>query len=122
MIVQSLRNHIVASAIHVIYVFSPGSKSVLTTTFTRPSLTGISLHLAMGMVLRDVIFWIIHRLWHVPGVYEHIHKKHHEVVCPGDHHVWTISYMGSGGFCILYMFIHPGDMPYSMDNPEYHVP
>ncbi|KAM7197432.1 fatty acid hydroxylase superfamily protein [Naviculisporaceae sp. PSN 640] len=106
MIFQSLRNHIVATSIHVLYVFSRGGKSVLTDTFATglhmPSWTELATHLAIGVVMRDVVFWTIHRLWHVPGVYELVHAKHHEVVYPGVHHVWTISYMGMVDFVFLY--------------------
>lgn len=49
-----------------------------------------------------MVFWAIHRVWHVRGVYEFVHAKHHEVIHPGEHHVWTISYMGVVDFVFLY--------------------
>lgn len=58
MIMQSLRNHIVASGIHVLYVFFRGGESVLMDTFTRPyhppSLAELAGHLVAGVLMRDV--------------------------------------------------------------------
>jgi len=106
MLVESLLNHAIATIVHVVYVFSRGGESVLTRTFTRPySLPlwrELVSDLVVGLLLRDVLFYIIHRLWHVPGVYEWVHAKHHEVQQPGEHHVWTISYMSVVDFLILY--------------------
>ncbi|KAK0667032.1 fatty acid hydroxylase domain-containing protein 2 [Cercophora samala] len=106
MITHSIRNHIVATLLHVAYVVSRNGKSVLTHTFitpyTYPSWTEIIRDLAIGLLLRDVVFWVIHRVWHLPGVYDMVHAKHHEVLEPGNYHVWTISYMSMVDFVFLY--------------------
>ncbi|KAM7205213.1 fatty acid hydroxylase domain containing protein [Rhypophila sp. PSN 637] len=107
MIVQSLQNHLVATSLHILYVFLLGGGSVLTKTFTppyqTPTWTELITHLTIGIILRDIIFWTIHRLWHSSAwVYNLVHAKHHEVLHPGEHHVWTISYMGVVDFVFLY--------------------
>jgi len=119
MLVDSMRNHVVATGIHVAYVFFNDGKSVLTRTFSSspsdpsssssssfefPSLFEMTTHLVMGLLLRDVVFWIIHRAWHLPILYKAIHAKHHEVVHPAEHHILTISYMSVVDFVFLYGF------------------
>jgi len=106
MMTQSLRNHVVATLIHVAYVMSRGGESVLTRTFARPyhapTWTEVVRDLIIGLLLRDALFWAIHRLWHAPGIYELIHSKHHELTHPGEHHILTISYMSVADFVFLY--------------------
>ncbi|KAK5654709.1 hypothetical protein OQA88_7033 [Cercophora sp. LCS_1] len=106
MILHSLRNHTVATAMHFAYVVFHSGASVLTRTFNRPytppSPFEVITHLLIGLLMRDVIFWSIHRLWHARGVYKWVHKKHHEVRHPAEHHVWTISYMTVVDFVFLY--------------------
>lgn len=107
MLVQSLWNHAAATAVHILYVASRHGESVLTQTFnTRPyklpSWTEVLGQLAVALVLRDVLFYTIHRLWHVPKVYQLIHTKHHEVLYPSKHHIFTISYMSMTDFLFLY--------------------
>ncbi|KAK3312187.1 fatty acid hydroxylase [Apodospora peruviana] len=106
MILLSLRNHIFVTLLHAAYVFINSGHSVLTKTFdspyTPPTLTSVIRDLAIALIFRDVIFWTIHRLWHLPFIYEHVHAKHHEVTHPADHHVWTISYMSVTDFVFLY--------------------
>ena len=108
MIAQSLRNHVVATMIHVVFVMSKGGQSMLTRTFIppyqAPSWAEMVRDLAIGFLLRDIVFWAIHRLWHAPWVYEQVHAKHHEVKYPGNHHIWTISYMSVADFVLLYGF------------------
>ncbi|KAF4627048.1 hypothetical protein G7Y89_g11109 [Cudoniella acicularis] len=87
-LVQSLRNHVVATMVHVAYVASREGESVLTRTFTQPY--GLPLwrevvsDLVVVLLLRDMLFYVIYRLWHVPGVYERVHAKHHEARQSGD--------------------------------------
>ncbi|GJC82118.1 methylsterol monooxygenase 2-2 [Colletotrichum liriopes] len=69
-----------------------------------PSWREFARDLAVGLLLRDAVFYIIHRLWHAPGVYERVHAKHHEIKHPGNHHVLTISYMSVADFMFLYGF------------------
>ena len=106
MVAQSLRNHIVATMVHVAYVMSMRGKSVLARTFIQPyglpPWKELVSDLVIGLLLRDAIFYVIHRLWHTPGIYERVHAKHHEIKYPGSHHVWTISYMSVVGFLFLY--------------------
>jgi sterol desaturase/sphingolipid hydroxylase (fatty acid hydroxylase superfamily) len=106
MVAHSLMNHVVATSVHVTYVMSRGGESVLSRTFTQPyGLPGwkeFASDMMIGILLRDAIFWIIHRLWHTPGIYERVHAKHHEIKYPVNHHVWTISYMTVMDFLFLY--------------------
>ncbi|GKT84975.1 C-4 methylsterol oxidase [Colletotrichum tofieldiae] len=85
-----------------------GGQSMLTRTFIQPyslpSWREFARDLAVGLLLRDAVFYIIHRIWHAPGVYERVHAKHHEIKHPGNHHVLTISYMSVADFMFLYGF------------------
>jgi sterol desaturase/sphingolipid hydroxylase (fatty acid hydroxylase superfamily) len=106
MILQSIRNHCVGAGIHIAYVFYKGGAPVLSSTYARPfimpSLKEIVGDLVMALVLRDAICYLIHRFWHLPGVYEKVHAKHHEITKPGEHHCWTVSYMSVTDFILLY--------------------
>ncbi|KAK2023983.1 fatty acid hydroxylase superfamily protein [Colletotrichum zoysiae] len=108
MLAQSLRNHVVATLTHVAFVVAMGGRSMLTRTFvlpySLPSAAEVARDLAVGLVLRDAVFYVIHRLWHAPGVYRRVHAKHHEIRHPGRHHVLTISYMSVADFMFLYGF------------------
>lgn len=106
MILQSLRNHLIATALHITYVICHDGSSVLTRTFIRPyrtpAMVEFGIHMLIGIFLWDFIFWFIHFVWHLPGIYEWIHAKHHEVKNPREHHVWTISFMSIVDFVFLY--------------------
>ncbi|EFQ28010.1 fatty acid hydroxylase superfamily protein [Colletotrichum graminicola] len=108
MMAQSLRNHVVATLTHVAFVVAMGGQSMLTRTFippySLPSAAEVVRDLAVGLLLRDAVFYAIHRLWHAPGVYKRVHAKHHEIRHPGRHHVLTISYMSVADFMFLYGF------------------
>ncbi|KAK1594893.1 fatty acid hydroxylase superfamily protein [Colletotrichum navitas] len=108
MLAQSLRNHVVATLTHVAFVVAMGGRSMLTRTFippySLPSAAEVVRDLAVGLLLRDAVFYAIHRLWHAPGVYQRVHAKHHEIRHPGRHHVLTISYMSVADFMFLYGF------------------
>ncbi|KAK2019414.1 fatty acid hydroxylase superfamily protein [Colletotrichum eremochloae] len=108
MLVQSLWNHVVATMTHVAFVAASGGRSMLTRTFippySLPSAAEVARDLAVGLVLRDVTFYVIHRLWHAPGVYQRVHAKHHEIRHPTRHHILTISYMSVADFMFLYGF------------------
>ncbi|KAI2615526.1 fatty acid hydroxylase superfamily protein [Hypoxylon sp. NC1633] len=106
MLVQSLWNHFGATMLHVIYVACRGGKSVLTRTFAErpyqlPRWEEMVGHVAVALIMRDVVFYLIHRLWHTPLFYA-VHAKHHEVKQPGNHHILTISYMSMVDFLFLY--------------------
>jgi sterol desaturase/sphingolipid hydroxylase (fatty acid hydroxylase superfamily) len=106
MMLQSIRNHFVGAGIHIAYVLYKGGAPVLSSTYARPfiipSLKEIVGDLIMALVLRDAICYLIHRFWHLPGVYETVHAKHHEILEPGNHHCWTVSYMSMTDFIFLY--------------------
>ena len=106
MIIQSLRNHLIATVIHVAFETWKAGGSVLTRTFilpfTPPSIHEIIRDLTIGLLMRNVMFWAIHRLWHIPGIFKWVHAKHHEVKYPGNYHLWTISYMTVVDFVFLY--------------------
>ncbi|OHW96524.1 fatty acid hydroxylase superfamily protein [Colletotrichum incanum] len=108
MITQSLKNHIVATMVHIAYVIFVGGKSVLTRTFIQPYNLPIWKEfvsdILIGLLLREAIFYVVHRLWHIPGIFERVHAKHHEIKHPANHHVWTISYMSVVDFLFLYGF------------------
>ncbi|KAK1989340.1 fatty acid hydroxylase superfamily protein [Colletotrichum cereale] len=106
MLAQSLLNHIVATLAHVAFVAANSGRSMLTRTFvppySLPSAAEFARDLAVGLLLRDAVFYAIHRLWHAPAVYRAVHAKHHEIRHPGRHHVLTISYMSVTDFMLLY--------------------
>ncbi|KAJ9051771.1 hypothetical protein DSO57_1001529 [Entomophthora muscae] len=47
-----------------------------------PSTFMVLRDLLLSMVLRDMIFYYLHRLFHHPAVYATFHKKHHEFTAP----------------------------------------
>lgn len=107
MLVRSLWNHVVASLVHAVQVIWITGQPVLTRTFIMrpyelPSWKEMLGHILLGLLLRDVIFYAIHKLWHTRKLYKRIHAKHHEVKRPGQHHIWTISYMTAVDFYFLY--------------------
>jgi len=106
MIVESFRNHVVATAMHFGYVTYRAGQPVLSWDFPRPyhlpPWQVMARDVVIGLVIRDVLFWVIHRLWHLPGIYQLVHAKHHELKDPTAHHVFTISYMSVVDFIILY--------------------
>lgn len=106
MFTQCLKNHAIATSFHIAYVVYRRGGSVLTQTFMAPyelpSIMDFIVHMTVGLFLREVIFYTVHRLWHVPGVYELVHKQHHNVLDPSQYHVWTISYMSVTDFLFLY--------------------
>lgn len=107
MIGRSLYNHVVASLVHVAYVYMRGGEAVLTDTWRMPyeMPTGLDIvrQVITALLMREVFFYSVHRLFHeVPFLMKHIHSKHHEVLEPAQHHVWTISYMSVIDFLILY--------------------
>ncbi|WYZ40216.1 hypothetical protein EsH8_IV_000557 [Colletotrichum jinshuiense] len=103
---QSIRNHVVVTLAHAAFVVSRGGASVLTRTYippySLPSWTEFAGQMLVGILMRDAIFYVVHRLWHIRGLYELVHAKHHEITYPGNHHVWTISYMSVVDFFSLY--------------------
>lgn len=106
MLRQSLRNHALAVILHVAFVTAIGGRSVLSRTFSKPfnlpQWREVVSDLVIGVVLREVIFYFIHRFWHFPSVYERVHAKHHEILDPAEHHVWITSYMTYTDFLFLY--------------------
>lgn len=106
MIVECFRNHVVATAMHFGYVAYRAGQPVLSWDIPRPyalpSWQTMARDVIIALFIRDVLFWFIHRLWHLPGVYELIHAKHHELKDPTTHHVFTISYMSLVDFILLY--------------------
>ncbi|OHE95116.1 fatty acid hydroxylase [Colletotrichum orchidophilum] len=103
---KSIFNHFILNSLHFVIACCMGGKSILShkypAPYQLPSWSAFISELAIGMVLRDAVFWIIHRLLHIPGVYERVHAKHHEIKNPGNHHVFTISYMSAVDFFFLY--------------------
>jgi len=49
-----------------------------TSRETLPSLPAFLAQLAVCVVVEDVVFYHVHRILHVPWIYPHVHKIHHE--------------------------------------------
>ncbi|EXF82822.1 fatty acid hydroxylase superfamily protein [Colletotrichum fioriniae PJ7] len=102
---KSLLNHVILNSLHFAIATCMGGNSILSQGYPKkyqlPSWTELISQLVIGLVLRDAVFWLIHRLLHVPGLYL-VHAKHHEIKNPGEHHVFTISYMSVADFFFLY--------------------
>ncbi len=55
-----------------------------------PSYTTVMFHYVVADISRDLLFYLIHRALHLPWLYKHIHKRHHE-------------YFYSGNICYVYL-------------------
>lgn len=103
---QSLRNHATGALTHICYVWYTRGNPVLTRTWAQPyslpSWREMVSDMVVALILRDAVSYLIHRIWHLPGVYKLVHAKHHEILKPGQHHVWTVSYMSMIDFNLLY--------------------
>lgn len=102
---KSLLNHVILNSLHFAIATCMGGNSILSQGYPKkyqlPSWTELISQLVIALVLRDAVFWIVHRLLHIPGLYR-VHAKHHEIKNPGDHHIFTISYMSLADFFFLY--------------------
>lgn len=70
----------------VIYFLHPGSSYNTDTPSglypTLPSTTVLVRDILVGIVIRDMVFYYLHRLFHHPLFYGPFHKKHHEFNAP----------------------------------------
>lgn len=49
---------------------------------TLPGLNEIVRHIIFGMLVREVLFYYVHRLLHHPSIYPSVHKPHHKFIAP----------------------------------------
>ncbi|KAH8597624.1 C-4 sterol methyl oxidase [Bisporella sp. PMI_857] len=76
-------NEIVGIAIQLLVRYFFGSdKALFTITREFPSISTIAFDFVYGLLAREASFYYLHRAFHHPRIYAHIHKKHHKFTAP----------------------------------------
>ncbi|KAL4875729.1 putative C-4 methylsterol oxidase [Aspergillus karnatakaensis] len=83
---NSLQTQTLSTIVHIaqlslLLMFTPHT-SVYKITPALPSPSEILLHVALCVLLREIIFYYGHRALHHPLLYRYIHKTHHEFTTP----------------------------------------
>jgi len=74
-------NATVVSALAQICMY-PINKHTISCSIELPSLGKVLWDLAVCLLVIEILFYYIHRLFHVPGLYRYAHKIHHEWIAP----------------------------------------
>lgn len=76
-----LRNQVQNTLIGLLMsYYSPSSSFQITTSF--PTLFEFTRDFLSCWLLREILFYIAHRILHVPALYRRFHKTHHEFTAP----------------------------------------
>src|SRR5271169_2633044 len=59
-----------------------GKPPALSVSPSLPSLREIVRDFTISIIVREILFYYIHRVGHLPAVYKWIHKKHHKFTAP----------------------------------------
>ena len=59
-----------------------GHPPALTVSPFLPSIKEIARDFTISIITREILFYYIHRLGHVPALYKRVHKKHHKFTAP----------------------------------------
>lgn len=75
--INSCVNHLLVTPLGIWFSF-PYLKAFIEMHAPTPSLVTIVVDVIVCIIVEDTLFYWSHRLLHVPILYKHIHKRHHE--------------------------------------------
>src|SRR5580704_3148203 len=55
---------------------------LLSVSATLPSVLEIARDFTISIIVREILFYYIHRLGHIPQFYKRVHKVHHKFTAP----------------------------------------
>lgn len=78
-----LRNQLVSFSVQLaIIALRPAKPPLYRCDLTLPGPAEVIRDITLGMIIREILFYYIHRLFHHPSIYPVIHKPHHRFTAP----------------------------------------
>jgi sterol desaturase/sphingolipid hydroxylase (fatty acid hydroxylase superfamily) len=80
-----LQNSAINLAVHATLLTTTHMFSLPQTYSLSPTLPGlfeVVFGVARSVLIREVVFYYVHRIFHLPSIYAGVHKKHHHFIAP----------------------------------------